>query len=242
MELIRSILPILQFLSVVWLFRSTEATEGPNLATLGQVAVFVGVNALSMLTAYLLRPKFSRITEDVPNQLSQRGSPIPIVYGRRTVGTVTAWVSGKGKRWTKEITPDDDTPKQTYYYEEGWQILCQGPVKRLNVIREGGKFIWIGPIDCFSTPSGSTISFGDFESFKIYWGEPDQPICTELADASRVGIASNWPNICYIYWISKKLSTTPVWGEITVDLEVEPLALGVARHLGAHPPLYRLTL
>jgi hypothetical protein len=197
----------------------------PQQALLTLTYLAVGV-ALSY-AAFLVIPKKDEalIKDDKPTTLSKRGSFVTWFIGRRRIGPVFAWagdratvkerVSGGGKGFSKK-------KKTRVFVERGWHLLSVGPVESLQRIYQNGAVIFEGPITKDSHPSGTTVSLGKEGQFIIYWGEPDQPVNTTLGDASRVGVSSRWPNLCYVLWSHKRLGASPVWPMIEYELERRP--------------------
>lgn len=200
--------------------------------------VFVGQTlisfALSYAAARLLRPKDKSLARDEkPTTTSERGTRIPLLLGRDKVGPVIGWAGDRSiKKERLQGGKSLEGPKQNVYYERSWHQLLVGPTHRLHRVRQHGKVIFRGPIDSVSHPSGSTLSCGKEGSFRIFWGEPDQPIngppdfvlSDSLAAASRVSIASAWPWITYVDWISKRLGPSPTWQLLDYELECRPTA------------------
>jgi hypothetical protein len=171
------------------------------------------------------RPNFT------PTTLAEQGSVLPLVIGRRRVGCILAW-AGSRYTQTEETSSGGGGPfgkggkkkksaGQTVYYEAGWHLICVGPAKRLHRIWQEGKIIWEGPINIDDDVSGTLFVDREGGEFTIYWGEPDQPVDSILADASRVGVASRWPHVCHILWTNKRLGTSPRWPQIEYDIECE---------------------
>lgn len=181
------------------------------------------LTVVELLAYFLLKPKIKSIHDDSKSPLAQRGSYCQYVIGLEPIQDAKfLW---RGDRKTKKEKVDggkgDDSAKQKIYYEAGWHGLCfPGPGQRLYEIRENGELIWSGPIDRVSHPSGSTVSAGKQGSFKIYWGEPDQPIDAFLSDPSRVDVASRWPFLMHVVWTEKRLGTSPLWGRLQYLVEV----------------------
>lgn len=187
---------------------------------------------VALLANALHKPKNNRaLAEDfAPSTFSTQGTWIPRLLGKRRIGCVAAWLGDRqsflftagastgGKGSKKRRTQN----KQVVYSEAGWDLLCVGPAKRLTKIWADGKVIWEGSIDSTSDPSGSTIPVGTGEEFVIFWGEADQDVNTFLGDASRVGVSSRWPNLCYVVWLNKALGPQPRWPQLEYELEVEP--------------------
>ena len=179
--------------------------------------------------AYILAPKPKKARElrdtSTPT-LSTRGSWTNFLIGTARVAPVLAWA---GNRVTRREGGGGGKGggggggSQTIYYEDGWHILCVGPASRLQKIIIDGKTFWEGDLRRETSPSGTSVSVGT-ETFIIYWGEPDQPVNAYLGDATRVGVASRWPLVCYIEWRNKRLDTSPRWPQIEYVVTVEPVA------------------
>lgn len=164
--------------------------------------------------------------------LTQEGSFIPLLIGRRRIGHFVGWagdrksipvttrVSTKGRKKKKV----QGTPVWT---EAAWHLLCVGPAFRLHKVYQDGKIIWDGPVDSDTTPSGTALQTIAGEEFTIYWGEEEQPVNAFLGDADRVGITSRWPFHCYVVWTAKQLGNAPRWPLIEYDIEVLPTLGGL---------------
>lgn len=190
------------------------------IVSLGLMVLAVG---LSILAAKLLaKQPDTPVVDDKPTTLTSRGSFISWLIGRRRVGPVFAWAGG---RYTiKEKASgggkgffSPDAPKTIIYYESGWHQLAMGPCDVLHGIYQGGQLIFQGPITRTSHPSGTTVDLGKEGAFKIYWGEDTQAVNATLA--GQIGVASRWPNVCYIHWNAKRLGQSPIWQLIEYDLE-----------------------
>ena len=160
--------------------------------------------------------------DNEPTTLSDRGTRIPWLMGRRRVGSVFAWAGDR------KSTNVDGALK---YRESGWHQLGiwqgYGAIRR---IWRRGELIFEGLITSKTHPSGSVVDLGDKHgSFAIFWGEPTQPVNTFLAAPSRLGIASRWRNACYVLWDPFKLGFSPVWDELEYDLELRPEATGLTK-------------
>jgi hypothetical protein len=159
--------------------------------------------------------------------LTQEGSFIPLLIGRRRIGHFVGWagdrasipvstrVSTKGSRKKKV----QGTP---VWVEAAWHLLCVGPAWKLHKVYQDGKVIWEGPVQRDTTPSGTALQTIAGEEFRIYWGEEDQPVNTFLGDGDRVGVSSRWPFHCYVVWTNKSLGNAPRWPMIEYDVEVLP--------------------
>jgi hypothetical protein len=199
-------------------FANKECGTGAELVWM---VIYVG---LSILAAQLMKKKFkSPIQDDKPTTLTTRGSYITWVNGIRMAGPCFGWAGERRKKKEKlSGGKGGSSPKQDVWYEAGWHQLSVGPCHALHGITQAGTPIMSGVITSVSHPSGSTIDLGKEGSFQIYWGEPTQPICSLLADPSRLGIASKWPYCCYIYWIEKRLGTSANWQILNYELERRP--------------------
>lgn len=188
-----------------------------------ELLVMAAVFAVSLAASILLRPKLSSgaLAAQTPTTVSERGSWVPWVLGRRRLGPVFLWA---GDRQAFSMGSAG-----TGWKEAGWHALCVGPVWRLHSIRENGKVIWQGPIDPNVAPSGTTITTSGVGTFTIYWGTADQPVNTFLGAAHRVGIASRWPFLCYVVWNKKVLGSAPLWPQLEYDVEVRPFESGLVK-------------
>lgn len=178
--------------------------------------------------------------------IAVQGAYIPLLIGRKRIGCVFGWAGDRsafvsrqrvkrgkgiwihylvqgldGAGYTKQV-PDG----RILFSEAGVHWLCVGPARRIHRIWSAGEVIYpsgnyIDPIDSDTSPSGSTftISHG---TFRVFWGERTQPINTFLSAASRLGVASRWPHVCYIEWNKKDLGESPYWPQLEYDVEVEP--------------------
>lgn len=168
----------------------------------------------------LLKPPKGQIgnKEYEPTTRASRGSWIPLLLGTREIEPVVCFAGDR------IIVQESNGGKglgggggagSNVYYESAMHVLSVGPNSELVAILQDGKVIWEGPITSDTTPSGTTINIGTRGRFTIYWGEVDQPINDKLAHPSRIGIASRWPYICYIWWYRKRLSSAPFWPRLT---------------------------
>jgi hypothetical protein len=191
------------------------------------VQVVVGILAAVIAGALLAANKPSIARDDKPTTLATRGTFVPWILGLRRVGAVVGWAGDR--RHDKESAGGKGSllggPEVDIYKESAMHQLCIGPADELRLIQSQGKVIFRGPITRFSHPSGSTVSLGKNGSFVIYWGEiaphlpsepltgfqADQPVNTNLGAASRIGVESRWPGLCYIHWIDFRLGTSANW-------------------------------
>lgn len=197
-------------------------TIGINIAL---AAVAIGLSVAASLLLQKRIPK--NLLDDKPTTVVQRGAAIPVVIGRRRVGPIFAWAGARITRSEKGAgkgaTFGGSAGAQTVYFEAGWHILCVGPAKMLHRILQNGKSIFEGPITNESHPSGTTVDLGKEGAFKIYWGEPDQPVDADLTAnlAGAVGVASRWPYVCYVLWLDKRLGTFPQWPLLDYEIQTE---------------------
>lgn len=207
-----------------------------------QLVVAVG---LSLLAGYLLSKKNrSLVQDDKPTTLATRGSYIPLIKGRRRIGSVFGYAGIRSKVKEKPAGGKGDLfsgPKVDVYYEDGWQLLCVGPVWALHEIEENGVPIFHGPITAVSHPSGSLIDVGKAGKFRIFWGEINQPVNTYLGDPARLGVESRWPQCCYIEWRQKRLGQNPVWPTLTYTVETRPQTAHLVNSIGYIPETFILS-
>lgn len=205
-------------------FRSPRC-GGLDPITIGY-AVSIG---LSILAGYLLKKQIpSPVKDDKPTTLATRGSLSPWYVGIKPVGPVFVWSGWKKEREIrKEKVPGakgiGGSPESEVYYEPGVHVVGTGPHHALHSIREqGGRVIFQGPITSESHPSGSTIDLGKEGTFRIFWGEVDQPVNSYLGNADRIGITSRWPHFCYVEWNKKRLGTSAIWPLLEYEMERRP--------------------
>jgi len=188
-----------------------------------ETLILLAVGVAALAASYFLIPKpKNKSRRFEPTTLSERGSYVPLLIGRRRVGAVFAWAgrrkSSKSSGGGKGGVLGGGGGGAKEYKEDGWHLLCVGPATKLYGICENNKLIWEGPINSTTSPSGTTVSTGR-GSFTIYWGELNQPINEDLALDSAVGVRSRWPLMCYIQWTGKNLGGTPTWPQLEYDLE-----------------------
>lgn len=188
---------------------------------IGGLIISIG---LSLLARLLFRQRSERDQvqrEDAPTTISTRGSYIPLLIGRYRLGYVFGWAGDREVRTEKIGSTGGkgggggEDIEQDIYYEAGWHQVCIGPATRLEAIYQNGEAIWTGDLTPDNTPNGTAVDLDNDEStFRIYWGQVDQPINTFLGDSRRVGISSRWPHICYVVWDKKRLGTSAQWPQI----------------------------
>lgn len=183
--------------------------------------LLIGLGA-GILSSLLIKKKSRAPVEDPgPTALAERGTYITYLIGTRLLGSTFAYAGARKVR--KEKTGGGKgglggSKKTDVYFENGWHLLAMpGPGKRLTEIQQGGKAIFSGSITPDSHPSGSFINLGSEGWFVIYWGEDDQPV--NILTQS-LGVDSRWPGLCSIYWIEKRLGTTPTWPNLKYIFEV----------------------
>lgn len=218
-------------------------------------AISIGVSVgLGLLSRELFEDESpDEVFDDKPTQLAKRGTFIPLIIGRRRTPGVFGWA---GRRWTNTFESSEggkgsDTvsnilgvegPRKTNYYEDGWHLICPGPVEKLITVRVAGVPIFSTPFTRTGSPSGSFL-FADPGSIRhedavhninyhgfFFWGEIDQPINNaatvgannSLAHPDRLGIASRWPSMCYMMWTAWAKGQTPQWPFIDYEVVVEP--------------------
>lgn len=179
------------------------------------IAISVAISIALSLAAQALqkkpRTKNQRV-DDSPTMTATRGEAIPPLLGRDRVGPVVGWAGNR--KWFSFSEGAVAT-------EDGWHELVVGPAARLHAIRSAGAIVWRGPISIESHPSGSQIDIPGEGSFRIYWGEPGQPVDPLLA--AVLGVASRWPNLCHVVWIGRNIGSLAQWPLHDYDVEVRPL-------------------
>lgn len=204
-----------------------------------ELALVVASVGLSLLAGYLLKKNKTLVQDDKPTTLATRGSFVPLVKGRRRIGFVFGYAGNRQIRKEKPKGGGKGSlfsgPKVDIFVEDGWHQLCVGPVWALHEIEQGGVPIFTGPITAVSHPSGSLIDLGAEGQFRIFWGEVNQPVNSYLGAPSRVGIASRWPQLCYIEWRGKRLGQTANWPAMTYTVETRPQSVHLTNSVGYIP-------
>ena len=188
------------------------------------ILLVVGIG-LSLLAGYLQQKKAKKTVDDAPTILSERGSFVPMVKGRRRVGFVFAYAGNRLVRREKVSGTGSwasSSQRTIVFYEDAWHLICVGPAYALHEIEENGVPIMTGTITRDSHPSGTTVDLGpNVGRFRIFWGDNSQPVNSGQL-ATNLGIASRWAGVCYIEWIAKKLGGQTTWGNITYVIETRP--------------------
>jgi hypothetical protein len=208
-----------------WFTRQPEATP-EVFHGWAQIGLLILSIALSYIAGKLLAAKQKPKFDDRVTTIASRGSYIPRLIGRRKMGCIFAWAGGRYTRKEKQPGGKGSLfagPKTTVYVEHGWHILCMGPAHKLHKVTQNGEDLFIGPITAESHPSGSTIDLGNEGSFRIFWGEFDQPVNTFLGDSERVTVTSRWPGVCYVEWTNKRLGAgAAIWPTLEYEIECRP--------------------
>lgn len=177
--------------------------------------IYVAVVVLATLAAkyFMTKDDSPSRQKQKPTTLTERGAYTPYIIGRRRVGPIFAWAGLR--KWYKT-----NSGQVMNFTEEGWHVICLGPASTLWRIYEAGKVIFSGPINPQSHPSGTIVTrTGGRGRFSIYWGEETQPVNTRLGAATRIGINSRWPFVCYVHWHPKELGTSVFWPVIEYEIE-----------------------
>ena len=193
------------------------------------VVLFIVGVGLSLLGALLTpKPKLGKPKENAATALSEKGTVLQYVIGEMLV--FPAFVAVYDRTARKEKAPGGGGGKgfggggsqdQTIFYERGVHALAiNGPASRLRTIRADGKVIWKGDISRTSSPSGSSHSVSETESFTIYWGEKDQVLDTALAASEAFGVNSGFPNTVMVFWNPKRLGTSAGWPNLSYEVTV----------------------
>lgn len=207
----------------------------------GGLTFFLLALALSAAAALLLKQKSKNPLDGLkPTTLTQRGSFTNWLCGRRPLQPIFAWAGGR--RIKKEKAEGGKGffgggQKTDVFYERGWHVLASnGPYDCLHKITQAGNTLWKGPITRDSHPSGSTISLGKEGSFRVFWGEPNQPVNTNLGASNRVTVSSRWPHFFYIEWVEKRLGTSANWPVLEYEAEKRPTLNLLTQTEGYKPP------
>lgn len=156
--------------------------------------------AASYFLAKSAAKKKGNLNDDAITTLATRGDTIPLIIGTRRTGNIFAHYWGRKS-------------KQGVWYESGWQLICVGPATAIKKIYAGQNVLWDSDINRETSPSGSTFSLPEGRgSFRIYWGELDQPVDTQLA--AELGYSSRHPFACYVVWVDFELGPSPSWPQL----------------------------
>ena len=155
---------------------------------IGKVIAFIVVQALSALAGMLLRKdqKSPTLSDDKATSSSTRGSMIPVLKGKKRIGSVIGWVGNRVV--TKEESGgggkkgggSSSSSKVTIYNESAVHFLCVGPAYSLTKIWSNGDVIWEGEVTRDSDPDKAVIDLGKEGTFHMYWGTQTQAIPSEL--------------------------------------------------------------
>lgn len=186
------------------------------------------VGGLLFASRFLLKPPAGApdgLGEDTPTSISTRGSWLPAYFGtRKTEKVLIGWAGNRTT--TREVVGGGGGKgggggggevRQTIFFEEVWHQIGIGPASRLLAIRFNGKTVWTGPITSDTTPSGSVVDIGKEGSFRIFWGEDEQPTYANLALVT--GVNSRWPGICHVYWDKMRYGTSPAQPQVEYVFE-----------------------
>jgi hypothetical protein len=194
-----------------------------------EAALIVGVG-LALLARLLYKPRSQDIIKDnKPNTATLRGSFIPLVIGTRRVGPVVLWVGNRRTAIEEEEVGGKgigggSSIEKTIYYEKAIHALCVGPATGIKGIYTDGILIpGSDDLNPVLYPSGSSITFPDFGTCRIYWGTLTHPTSGSLL-AEKLGIASAGPYVMRIEWDDYRLGGTPRWKLIEYIVQVPPMA------------------
>lgn len=180
--------------------------------------------AISYTVAYFTRPKVKtniRQPDLTPGTASTRGSTIPLLMGRRLLEPIVLLlasptaipqydtVKSKGSSKKKQLTGYE-------YREKAVHALTVGPGNALYEIREAGEVIYSGEINRQFTVSGASFNATDGSTFRIYWGDEDQPVDPVVAQHGT--LPTRYPGLMYIVWDSKVKGSSPQWRELKYDV------------------------
>lgn len=197
-----------------------------------EIAVLVVGMALSYFQAKLAAKKNRAVLKDEnPDTQVSRGAYVPLIIGRDRIGPVIGFVGSQLGSGGPTFIGDGPSAggKRTgtgggtgSYSDSLVHLLCVGPVSRIIRIWSNGKEIFSGDITPETNPSGTTVTIGGEGSFRVYWGEPDQPVDPLIL--ARLGINSRFPFMCYVVWDTKNFGSAP--NAPLIEYEVEAQAHG----------------
>ena len=193
------------------------------------------IAAISIGAGLLLRAKSqsnqAAQATDQPTNQSVRGGYIPLVMGRRRVGTCFLWTGdreevqesmgltggGKGGGGGGDI-------KQLVYNERGWIGLCCGKAVAIYGIYKDGRPLANSKFAQPFAPSGSKIDFEKDGSAFIYWGSDHGDPALDGLGLLNVasGIASKWEGVCFLLFDRLRLGTVARWGNLEFDVRTCP--------------------
>lgn len=207
------------------LAQAAEAVEHPPVAKAWvQVAQLVIAVGLAYLASRLAEEPES--PTERPTPLSSRGSYVGWFLGVRRMEYVMTWAGNRFSRKAdsggKGKGKSSGSSSNRNYFEDAMHAICVGPVHALTKIEQGGETIFDGYLTPDIHPSGTLVDLGGEGSFRIFWGEDDQPVNTYLGDSERIGVTSRWPNWCYIEWRAKKMGMAPRWPAMSYTMLREP--------------------
>jgi hypothetical protein len=176
--------------------------------------------AMMVLSRLLYKPpKGDRGKKDeIPTTLATRGEWMNYIFGTRKTGYNFgfAWnriVRNQGGGGGGKGGGGGGGGSNYVWYEDAWHLVAVGPVASLESILINGESVWDTRLTRETTPSGTTFQLPNrVASFKIYWGERNQPLNDDLGSA--MGIWSTWPYCFYIHWIAMNLGSAPRWPQV----------------------------
>lgn len=176
-----------------------------------------------------------------PPILTKRGATVPFLIGMDVLPGMLCW-EGASRVVLEEFSGGAGGKgvgaggggKNEVIYSQGHQIICVGPGCRLDYIEQDGRIIWplrgqhpdgISPA---STASGDGFTCRNAEnggsegSFRIYWGEIDQPVDPLFADGTAKGHATNDAFVMSAVWDDKRTGGSRRWPVIKYGVSVMP--------------------
>lgn len=175
----------------------------------GVIGSFFGMTALGAsiggaIGGYLDPPKTKRRTpsvDELRQQVSAYGSPIPRVYGTISVYGCVFWikdnqlefVAGRKKKGGKG--GGSQSVESDSYFGTFALGLCEGPIT-------GIKRIWFGPklvYDATATDAaGINTSYEFAQYFTLYTGAMGQPIDPTIQAELGIGLTPAWRGLAYL--------------------------------------------
>ena len=192
------------------------------------------LSAVSIGAGLLLRRKSTASSleqMDQPSHQTVRGGFIPVVMGRRRVGSCFLWTGDRleveevvgSVPGGKGFGGGSQDVKQTVYFERGWIALCADRAFKIHGIYKDGRLVENSGFSSPFMPSGSKIDFGKDGAAYIFWGrnhKRSNPALVMLNDIT--GIQSRWENVCWMWFDRLRLGTVARWGNLEFDIETAP--------------------
>lgn len=224
---------------------------GLEKATVEGLAISAGLG----LAMSLRKPRIANgglLESSDPPVLVARGDTIPLCIGMEVLPGMLVWEGAnriviedfQGGAGGKGIGAAAGGRNEVIY-SQGQQVICVGPGSRLTHIEQDGRKIWplrdqhpdgITPL---TAPSGTSFTCRNAEgggsegTFRIYWGEIDQPVDALFADGSAKGHAANDGFVMSVVWDDKRTGGSRRWPVLKYGVAVMPYSSQMLYNAGA---------